>query len=397
MLAIYAVALLLVLCCVILTACNRDSGTFDVSGDAVAEPTHFIAKLMLGLNDSVKAFGWTVVAFTVILKLVLSPLDIWQRVIARRNAKAMERMRPQLEALAEKCGDDKQRYQQEQMALYKKEKYSMLGACLPSLVTLIVFIVLFAGFRQMVGYQFALDYKESYDVYTAIYEAEMNASLKEALEAAGLESYEDLPLTAEKAEAHAAAVDKAQTAVYDHYFSEENQNRRKFLWIHNVFVPDSWEEGVPDYLVVTGQEGFAMSKITGVMKDEYNLVMGKVLGADGMGYGSGSKWNGLLILPVLSVALSFLSQKLLTKSQGTPPPTAGGKGDNMQANMKMMQIFMPIMIGVFALFYSAAFALYTFTSSLVAIVFQLIFALVNKLLDKRDERKQGGGFVKVGK
>ena len=136
----------------------------------------------------------------------------------------------------------------------------MLGACLPSLVTLIVFIVLFAGFRQMVGYQFALDYKESYDVYTAIYEAEMNASLKEALEAAGLESYEDLPLTAEKAEAHAAAVDKAQTAVYDHYFSEENQNRRKFLWIHNVFVPDSWEEGVPDYLVVTGQEGRKVSR-----------------------------------------------------------------------------------------------------------------------------------------
>ena len=395
MLAIYAVALLLVCCCVILTACNRDSGTFDVSGDTVAEPTHFIAKLMLGLNDSVQVFGWTVVAFTVILKLVLSPLDIWQRVIARRNAKAMERMRPQLEALAEKCGDDKQRYQQEQMALYKKEKYSMLGACLPSLVTLIVFIVLFAGFRQMVGYQFALDYKESYDVYTQTYDAEMNASLKDAIEAAGLESYEDLPLTAEKANAHNAAVDKAQTAVYKHYFSEENQKRRKFLWIHNVFVPDSWEEGVPDYLVVTGQEGFAMSKITGVMKDEYNLVMGKVLGADDMGYGSGNKWNGLLILPVLSIALSFLSQKLLTKSQGAPPPTAKGKGDNMQANMKMMQIFMPLMIGVFALFYSAAFALYTFTSSLVAIVFQLVFALINKLLDKREERKRGGGFVKV--
>lgn len=387
MLAIYAVALLLVCCCVILTACNRDSGTFDVSGDTVAEPTHFIAKLMLGLNDSVQVFGWTVVAFTVILKLVLSPLDIWQRVIARRNAKAMERMRPQLEALAEKCGDDKQRYQQEQMALYKKEKYSMLGACLPSLVTLIVFIVIFAGFRQMVGYQFALDYKECYDEYTATYDKTMSNELGEG--------YEDLPLTAEKANAHNAAVDKAQTAVYDHYFSEENQKRRKFLWIHNVFVPDSWEEGVPDYLVVTGQEGFAMSKITGVMKDEYNLVMGKVIGADDMGYGSGSKWNGLLILPVLSIALSFLSQKLLTKSQGAPPPTAKGKGDNMQANMKMMQIFMPLIIGVFALFYSAAFALYTFTSSLVAIVFQLIFALINKLLDKREERKRGGGFIKV--
>ena len=384
---IYAVALVLIACAVILTACNRNAGIFDVSGDGVAEPTHFIAKLMLGLNDSVQVFGWTVVAFTVILKVVLSPLDIWQKAISRRNAKAMERMRPQLEALAEKCGDDKQRYQQEQMALYKKEKYSMLGACLPSLVTLIVFIVLFAGFRQMVGYQFALDYRQSYDVFTEVYDAEMNASLAEALEAAGLESYEDLPQTAEKAQAHAAAVDKAQTAVYNAYFSEENQNRRKFLWIHNIFVPDSWEKGVPDYLVVTGQEGIAMSRITGVMKDEYNLVMGKVLGADNTGYGKEGKWNGLLILPVLSIALSFLSQKLLTKSQGAPPPTA--KGDSAQANMKMMQVFMPIMVGVFALFYSAAFALYTFTSSLVSVLFQLIFGLVGKLLDRRDAARQG--------
>ena len=348
---IYAVALVLIACAVILTACNRNAGIFDVSGDGVAEPTHFIAKLMLGLNDSVQVFGWTVVAFTVILKVVLSPLDIWQKAISRRNAKAMERMRPQLEALAEKCGDDKQRYQQEQMALYKKEKYSMLGACLPSLVTLIVFIVLFAGFRQMVGYQFALDYRQSYDVFTEVYDAEMNASLAEALEAAGLESYEDLPQTAEKAEAHAAAVDKAQTAV------------------------------------VTGQEGIAMSRITGVMKDEYNLVMGKVLGAEDTGYGKEGKWNGLLILPVLSIALSFLSQKLLTKSQGAPPPTA--KGDSAQANMKMMQVFMPIMVGVFALFYSAAFALYTFTSSLVSVLFQLIFGLVGKLLDRRDAARQG--------
>ena len=57
--------------------------------------------------------------------------------------------------------------------------------------------------------------------------------------------------------------------------------------------------------------------------------------------------------------------------------------------MKMMQYFMPIMIGVFSLFYSAAFALYTFTSSLVSIVFQLGFTLVGKLLDRREAKKTG--------
>ncbi len=379
MFTIYAVAIMLILCALILTACNADRGTFDVSGETVGEPTHFIAKLMYGLNENIKIFGWTVIVFTVILKLVLSPLDIWQRVVSRRNAKAMERMRPQLEALAEKYGDDKQRYQQEQMALYKKEKYSMLGACLPSLVTIIVFIVIFAGFREMVGYQFAQDYKQSYNVF----ETAMTEQLGE--------DYESMDMTQENAEKYAAAVENAQQKVYDFYFSAEQVEARKFLWIHNIFVSDSWKEGVPNYLVVTGQEGFAMSKITGVMKDEYELVMGKVIGADLAGYGSGAKWNGLLLLPVFSIVLSFLSQKLLTKSQGTPPPSPNGKsGDSMQANMKMMQYFMPIMIGVFALFYSAAFALYTFTSSLVAIVFQLIFALVGKILDKREERMAGG-------
>ena len=381
MFQIYAVALLLILSAFMLSACNADSGAFNVSGGTVSEPSHFIAKLMYGLSDDIAVFGWSVVAFTVILKLVLSPLDIWQKVISRRNAKAMARMRPQLEALAEKYGDDKQRYQQEQMALYKKEKYSMLGACLPSIITLVVFFVVFTGFREMVGYQFAQDYVESYN--------EFNETMTEELGA----DWESLDKTEEGAEKYNAAVEKAQQAVYESYFSDASKERRGFLWIHNIFVSDNWQDGVPDYLAATGQEGFGMSRITGVMKDEYNLVMGKVIGADEAGWGKGdASWNGWMLLPALSIALSFLSQKLLTKSQGAPPPSADGKkgADGMQGSMKMMQFFMPIMIGVFSLFYSAAFALYTFTSSLVSIVFQLVFALVGKLLDMREERKTGG-------
>lgn len=381
MFQIYAVALLLILSAFMLSACNADSGAFNVSGGTVSEPSHFIAKLMYGLGDDIAVFGWSVVAFTVILKLVLSPLDIWQKVISRRNAKAMARMRPQLEALAEKYGDDKQRYQQEQMALYKKEKYSMLGACLPSIITLVVFFVVFTGFREMVGYQFAQDYVESYNVFNETMTEELGAD------------WESLDKTEEGAEKYNAAVEKAQQAVYESYFSDASKERRGFLWIHNIFVSDNWQDGVPDYLAATGQEGFGMSRITGVMKDEYNLVMGKVIGADEAGWGKGdASWNGWMLLPALSIALSFLSQKLLTKSQGAPPPSADGKkgADGMQGSMKMMQFLMPIMIGVFSLFYSAAFALYTFTSSLVSIVFQLVFALVGKLLDMREERKTGG-------
>ena len=73
MFQIYAVALLLILSAFMLSACNADSGAFNVSGGTVSEPSHFIAKLMYGLSDDIAVFGWSVVAFTVILKLVLSP------------------------------------------------------------------------------------------------------------------------------------------------------------------------------------------------------------------------------------------------------------------------------------------------------------------------------------
>lgn len=379
MMQIFAIAALLLICLFVLTACNADRGTYDIS-EGVKEPTHFIAKFMLGLNSNIEVFGWTVIAFTVILKVVLSPLDIWQKYIARKNSKAMERMKPQLEALSEKYADDKQRYQQEQMALYKKEKYSMMGACLPTIVTLVVFIVIFAGFREMVGYQFALDYKNAHQAFETTMVAELG------------EGYDMLPNTEENAANYLAALDKAQDKVYEYYYGEDEVKTRGFLWIKNVFVPDNWQPAVPTYLAVTGQSGLATSKVAGIMQDEYNLVMHKVLGTGG--WGNNGKWNGLLILPILSIALSLISQKLLTKSQGTPPPAPGGKGgDSMQANMKMMQYMMPVMIAVFAVMYSSAFALYMFTSSFMSIFFQVTFNLVAKLFDMRDAKKNGVVYV----
>ncbi len=375
---------LMMLCLVVFTACNPNEGIYDVSGETVAEPTHFMAKFMLILNDGIGKFGWTVVVFTIVLRLILSPLDIWQKVVARKNSKAMERMKPQLEVLQEKYKDDKERYQQEQMALYKKEKYSMMGSCLPMIITMVVFFVVFAGFRQMVGYQWALDYKGGYDVFEQAMTAELDTDNDGKY-------VDDIEKTEAGAIKYNAAVEKAQQAVYDYYYADEQTDMREFLWIKNIFVSDTWKQAVPDYLAVTGQSGFATSSMQGVMIDEYNLVMGKVLGTGG--WGKGGSWNGWLLLPVLSIVLNFLSTKLLSSAQGTPPPAPssgknGEKGkDGMQSSMKMMQYTMPVIMGIFAIMYSGAFALYMFTSSLCAIVFQLTFNLIAKLVDVAQEKK----------
>ena len=391
---IYLIAALIAILCCILVACNSDN-SYSVAGETVSEPTHFMAKFMIVINDAlgggVASFGWTVVLFTVVLRLILSPLDVWQKLIARKNSKAMERMKPQLEALQAKYADDKERFQQEQMALYKKEKYSTMGMCLPTIITFVVFFVVFAGFRQMVGYQFANDYKQCVNTYNQTFSEEIEANRDQPfiVEADGRL---EIAKTEEGAQFYNATKEKAQQAVYDVYYSEDQVTIRSWLWIKNIFVSDNWATAVPDFATVTGQKGMATSKLTGITIDEYNDVMGKVLGTGG--YGKNGKWNGLLILPVLSIALSLLSTKLLQKSQGQPPapaPTGEGeaaeKAKAQQSTAKMMQYFMPLMIGVFAIFYSGAFALYMFTSSVCAIVFQLGFNLIAALIDKKREGK----------
>ena len=399
-LQIYLIAAMLAILCCILVACNSDN-SYSVAGETVSEPTHFMAKFMIIINNAlgggIASFGWTVVLFTVVLRLILSPLDIWQKVIARKNNKAMERMKPQLEVLQARYADDKQRLQQEQMALYKKEKYSTMGMCLPTIVTFVVFFVVFAGFRQMVGYQFAKDYKECVKAYNASISEQIEQNKDKAFiidNGDGKWDIDDIAKTQEGADFYKSAKENAQQKVYEVYYSEDQKTIRSFLWIKNIFVSDNWAQAVPDFATVTGQKGMATSKLTGITIDEYNDVMAKVLGTGG--YGKNGKWNGLLILPVLSIALSFLSTKLLSGSQAQPPaPAQDAQGEGaekakaQQQSMKMMQYVMPVMMGVFALFYSGAFALYMFTSSLCAILFQLTFNLIAKLVDKSREGTNG--------
>ena len=400
---IWLVAIIIVLSLFVFTACNNNSGTYDLSNvqnvdeitsSASSSLTGFIRKALIGLNDKVGNFGWTVVVFTIILRLILSPLDLWQKIVARRNAKAMKRMKPQLEALQAKYGEDKQRLQMEQQQLYKKEHYSMLGACLPTILTLVVFFLVFAGFRDMVGYQYARDYQACRDVYNEEY----NATLKEQYDAESVaySIQEDGIVVANAdqdlnkiAKASRDAVAAGQNAVADYYNSKETRAMRGWIYvqsadkylINNIFVQDGWKTAVPDYTSITGQSGFATARVVGFTADEYNTIMAKVIGTGG--WGKNGKWNGLLLLPILSIVVGFLSQFLTQKSQGQPPAQTAGSN---QGTMKMMQYFMPIMIGVFALLYSGAFTIYMFVSSLMAITFQLAFNGIGYLVDlKRGE------------
>ena len=87
-------------------------------------------------------YGWVIVLITIILKLIFWPLTA----ASTRSMKRMQALAPEVKALKEKYKDDQQKFVQKQMELWKKNKVSPMGGCLPMLIQTPVFI----GFYTMI-------------------------------------------------------------------------------------------------------------------------------------------------------------------------------------------------------------------------------------------------------
>ena len=90
-------------------------------------------------NAAIGNMGWAIIALTLLIKALLFPL-------ARKSYISMARMKelqPEMEKLKERVGDDRQKMQQEMMALYKKEKVNPAAGCLPILLQIPIFFSLY--------------------------------------------------------------------------------------------------------------------------------------------------------------------------------------------------------------------------------------------------------------
>ena len=91
------------------------------------------------INNIVGNWGWTIVLFTILLKLVFFPLN--QK--AGKSIAHMKTMAPKVEAMKARYGDDKLKMNQAMMELYKTEKVNPLGGCLPIVIQIPFFIALY--------------------------------------------------------------------------------------------------------------------------------------------------------------------------------------------------------------------------------------------------------------
>ena len=96
-------------------------------------------KLMKMIESFIGNWGWSIICITLLIKLCFYRLSA----SSYRSMANMRRLQPKLEQLKHRFGDDKAKFSQATMELYRQEKVNPLGGCLPILVQIPVFIALY--------------------------------------------------------------------------------------------------------------------------------------------------------------------------------------------------------------------------------------------------------------
>jgi len=96
-------------------------------------------KVLLWLNDMIGNWGWAIILFTLLVKLVLFPLS-YKGMMSMQKLKDLA---PKMKELKEKYKDDPAKLNMKMMEMYKKHGANPMGGCLPMLLQIPVFFALY--------------------------------------------------------------------------------------------------------------------------------------------------------------------------------------------------------------------------------------------------------------
>ena len=335
-------------------------------------------------------------------------------------------------------------YSMKMMELQKKNGYSMLGACLPMIISLVILIIAVTAFNSYARYANLSMYRsmaESYDnavleysvdtqdestiTRTPYQDGDVNRIRVESSAensylyytyVEGDETHRDYYVDLDKFyyEQKDAAF-KAEIEQFINDYTAENSeltvndacvawfkdlgaaaaaaefrgmSSPGFLWIKNVWYPDvSYRHPIQDYSTFK-------SSISGKIVDGYGNRVSSV--EDIMSqpeYESltshlekeKSQPNGYYILIVLTIGLMILSQFITMRSQKETNQyqTVDGQGARTQ---KMMMIMMPLIYAITGFMWTAAFSIYIAVSSVFGIVITLLSnVIIGRIFRKKEE------------
>ena len=134
--------------------------TFDVY-------LNWIGKIIRFLISGVGVVGVGIILFSLILKLITLPFDIYQRISMRKQNIKMKENQARMEKLQKQYANDKNMYNQKVMEMYKENGISMFSSCLPMILSLVIFIVAINAFNAFSQYSNIQNYNMMVNAYNA--------------------------------------------------------------------------------------------------------------------------------------------------------------------------------------------------------------------------------------
>lgn len=115
--------------------------------DFIARPLGMLLKLIF---DFIGDYGYSIIIFTIITKLILLPINIKQT----ESTKRMNEINPKMKEIQEKYKNDKEKLNQKLMELYKEHNYNPASGCLPAIIQMPILFSLFYVIREPIKYVF---------------------------------------------------------------------------------------------------------------------------------------------------------------------------------------------------------------------------------------------------
>ena len=372
---------------------------------------NWIGVLIRWLITGVGSVGIGIILFSIILKVIVLPFDVFQRISMRKQNLKMKENQARMEKLQKQYANDKDKYNQKVMEMYKESGISLFSSCLPMILSLIIFIVAINAFNAYSQYANVENYNIMVNAYNEKVETlctdlggeydETNNlyrfDVEELYAKEEIKTFVDAALAADQTKTKETAIkeyfkDEGQKAVLAAYEKDVIKNT-SFLWIKNIWATDaSYKHPIlkfSEFKAEVERQKFEVGKglttdFKGVedytnayKEDTYNIITGKLTAQK-------SEANGYYILILLSIGTILLQQWI--SMAGQKEQQKYSSVDGMGASQQKMTMFiMTAMFAIFAFMYSSAFSIYMIMSNVLSLLSTLI---INKLVDISERKKE---------
>ena len=289
------------------------------------------------------SYGLALILFGIVIKLVLFPVTLKSKKSMIQTTMLSGRM----QQLQKQYGKDKERYNLELQKLYEREKVNPMGGCLWSLIPMVVLIALFSIIREPLTYF--------------------------------------MQLSVEQIQALAAHLDWETVSVANGWVSQSAMEKLQeqlaegkitSLFQHNAGYNQMYLVSLINSENLSSLQSFLNSQFAGA-GDGLFVMNFQFLGLDLSKIPTWKFWAGgvtpssigLFILPIISVAVSYLSMKV---SMATNQMNSQTKNAQMDQTNKMMMWMMPLMSLWIGFTVPAGLSVYWITQYFVTMIQEVI-------------------------